>query len=84
MTALRFWNVPVYGFDDVVAVAPTRDKARWAAFTAGKEAGYYDERGGFSRFLADVGNIRSMLIDEARARLGGHIPAGAPRGWQWP
>jgi hypothetical protein len=83
MADLKFWNVPIYGYDDIVAVALKPSKARWAVFLQGKEAGYYDGRDGFSRFLTDVGRIVEITADQARQRIGGHKPVGAPRDWEW-
>lgn len=80
---LKFWNVPVYGYDDVVALASNKSKARWAAFRAGNEAGLYQGQDGFSRFLTDVGRVLEITTQEARRRIGGHVPAGAPRDWEW-
>lgn len=81
---LQFFSVPVYGFDVQVGIGTTKSKARWAVFLAGKEAGYYRSADGFTRFLADVGDVRKISTDQARAILGDHKPAGAPRGWEWP
>lgn len=82
--AVKFWNVPVYGYDDIVALAATSGKARWRVFLLGKDAGHFNGRDGFSRFLTDVGRIREISAQEARRQIGGHSPVGAPKGWDWP
>lgn len=79
----KFWLVPVSGFDDLVALAPTRDKATAAVFKAGKDAGYFDGRDGFHRFLCRVGQVVEIPQREARSRLDYMNPVGAPRSWEW-
>jgi len=81
MGDLRYWLVPVSGYDDMVALATTRDRARFSVFRAGKEAGYFDGRDGFSRFLARVGHISEIDQIAAQSRIGGHRPIGAPQDW---
>lgn len=81
---LKFWNVPVYGFDDIVALAQKPSNARWAVFRHGNDAGYYTGRDGFARFLVDVGRVCELTAQQARTRIGGHAPVGAPRDWEWP
>lgn len=54
----RFWSVRVYGFDgsphDPIVDRPTAGAARYAAFRAIREAGYFSGRDGFRRFLSEV------------------------------
>ncbi len=53
MTARR-WNVRVYGFSTEVFEAPTIGAARYRAWRAISEAGWYTGRDGFGRFLVNV------------------------------
>jgi len=67
----------------IVALAPTAAKARWATFRVARDAGYYEGRDGFSRFLSDVGHISEITAINAQSRISGHRPIGAPRDWCW-
>jgi hypothetical protein len=62
-----FWSVHVYGFEgcpyDPIVSRPTRSAARYAAFKALREAGYYTGRRDFPVFLANV-SVRSATATE--------------------
>jgi hypothetical protein len=56
----RRFKVYVYGFDEVDVVATTSGRAKYAAFKAGKEAGYFRD---FHEFLVNSGRTRSVAWD---------------------
>lgn len=48
----RSWIVRLRGFsDDAVVEAPTRSAARYRCWKMAREAGYFDRRDGFRKFL---------------------------------
>jgi hypothetical protein len=71
---LRWWIVPMDGFQDFVARAPAKSQATWATFSAAQAAGYYTAPDGFSRFLAHVGHVREITAGEAATILGHQSP----------
>ena len=74
--AKQFWLIPVDGFDAQVAVGETERAARWAVFSAGKEAGYFDGKDGFRRFLQASGKPAKITEAAARTIIGDHKAAG--------
>lgn len=54
----RHWIVEPYGFGAHVVAAPTRDAARYRSFRAAKEAGYFQGRDGFRRFVVNGATVR--------------------------
>lgn len=57
----RHWLISLDGFDEMVQPGATRDKARWANYRAGREAGYFS--GGFSDYLARLHFIRETEVE---------------------
>jgi hypothetical protein len=74
--AKQYWLIAVDGFDPQVAVGETERSARWAVFSAGKEAGYFGGKDGFRRFLRASGKPATITEAAARAIIGGHKAAG--------
>lgn len=72
----QYWLIPVDGFDPQVAVGETERAARWAVFKAGKEAGYFDGKDGFRRFLRASGKPAKITEAAKRAIMGDHKVAG--------
>ena len=74
--AKQFWLVPVYGFDDQVAVGETAAKARYAVFQAARDAGYFSGPFGFRDFLTASEAPSKITEEQARTRIGYHKVAG--------
>ena len=74
--AERFWSVRVYGLEgipyDPIVWRSTAGAARYAAYKAAREAGYFQGANGFARFLADV------LVRPAKAMEVLHAPRIEP------
>lgn len=49
----KLWAVSVYGFDTYRFPGATASAAKYAAFKAIREAGYFSGRDGFWRFIAN-------------------------------
>ena len=49
--SLKWWNVEIYAFGDDRFQAKSKDAARYLAFKAMRESGYFRGRDGFHRFL---------------------------------
>jgi hypothetical protein len=66
----QFWSVRVYGFEgcpyDPVVARPTIGAARYAAFSAMREAGYFTGSDGFLRFLV---NVRARLATASEVQF---------------
>ena len=80
----KLWSVHVYGLGvgghDPVVASPTVGGAKYAAYRAAREAGYFSGRDGFFRFLLNVSARPATAIEaECAPRIAGRA-ALAERG----